>query len=86
MLSLVLADVQFVTPEAGAVLDAGGSAQITIDVEWEDSGISPSLDDLDTYQIFLCGGGNGPTDRVRCSCNCGLRMTPTDLIHSSKYP
>lgn len=51
---LVLADVEFTSPSAGATL-TGGS---TISVKWKDSGTSPPISDLLTYQLFLCAGGN----------------------------
>ena len=51
---LAWADVQFTSPSGGDKLD--GSSTIT--VEWKESGISPSIADLTTYQLFLCTGGN----------------------------
>lgn len=50
----VLADVEFTTPSAGGTV-AGGS---TLKVEWKDSGKSPAISSLQTYQLFLCAGGN----------------------------
>ncbi|KAG8531515.1 uncharacterized protein KY384_003144 [Bacidia gigantensis] len=46
--------VQFTTPSAGATV-AGGK---TMQVQWKDSGDDPPLKDLQTYQLFLCAGGN----------------------------
>ncbi|KAF2455163.1 hypothetical protein BDY21DRAFT_387237 [Lineolata rhizophorae] len=48
------ADVKFTKPEAGATLRGGGA----LTVQWEDSGDAPAIDDLTTYQLFLCAGGN----------------------------
>ncbi|ORX98111.1 beta-1,6-glucan boisynthesis protein-like protein [Clohesyomyces aquaticus] len=54
--TFVSADVEFTSPKAGATL-TGGTA---ITVEWKDSGDSPAITDLTTYQLFLCAGGNEP--------------------------
>ena len=56
-----LADVEFTTPEAGGTI-AGGS---TLKVEWKDSGSGPKLSSLQTYQLFLCAGGNDDSSFVR---------------------
>ncbi|KAF2489250.1 hypothetical protein BU16DRAFT_531577 [Lophium mytilinum] len=48
-----LADVQFTVPKAGGSMPGGA-----ITVEWKESGNSPSLTDLKSYQLFLCAGGN----------------------------
>lgn len=48
-----LADVQFTSPSAGQ--DISGD---TISIAWKDSGDSPPIADLTSYQIFLCAGGN----------------------------
>ncbi|KAF2094324.1 hypothetical protein NA57DRAFT_46736 [Rhizodiscina lignyota] len=47
------ADVEFTIPAAGAKVPAGA-----ISIKWKDSGSSPSLSDLKTYQIDLMAGGN----------------------------
>ncbi|ERF73807.1 hypothetical protein EPUS_05511 [Endocarpon pusillum Z07020] len=41
-------------PEAGGTMKGGGS----LTIEWEDSGETPALDTLLSYQLFLCAGGN----------------------------
>ncbi|KAM3419872.1 hypothetical protein BST61_g3201 [Cercospora zeina] len=48
-----LADVKFTTPAAGATISAG-----SISIKWDDSGNTPRLSDLTTYQIQLMQGGN----------------------------
>ncbi|KAI5366489.1 hypothetical protein Slin14017_G041290 [Septoria linicola] len=53
------ADVKFTKPAAGASINVG-----TISIEWQDSGDSPSLDDLTTYEIQLIQGGNDGTNSV----------------------
>lgn len=55
------ADIEFTSPSAGATV-SGGS---TIKVQWKDSGISPALKDLQSYQLFLCAGGNDEKSFVR---------------------
>lgn len=50
----IFADVKFITPEAGATIEAGS----TLTIEWEESDESPPLDALLSYQLFLCAGGN----------------------------
>lgn len=52
--ALTIADVKFTSPSGGATV-AGGK---TVEVKWKDSGDDPPLDDLETYQLFLCAGGN----------------------------
>ncbi|KAF2836164.1 beta-1,6-glucan boisynthesis protein-like protein [Patellaria atrata CBS 101060] len=59
--SLTLADVKFTKPKAGASILGGGS----LSIEWEDSGDDPPLEDLSTYQLFLCAGGNTDVDIVQ---------------------
>ena len=49
----VFADVEFTSPKPGATLKAGA-----ITIEWKDSGETPPLDTLLSYQLFLCAGGN----------------------------
>ena len=36
----------------------------TIPVSWKDSGASPKLSELASYQLFLCAGGNDATNYV----------------------
>lgn len=62
-LPLVLGDVKFTSPAAGATLTGGG----TISVEWSDSGTAPAVTDLSSYQLFLCAGGNDASNFVRLS-------------------
>jgi Ser-Thr-rich glycosyl-phosphatidyl-inositol-anchored membrane family len=57
----VFADVQFTAPEPGATIKAGG----TVTIEWKDSGETPPLDTLLSYQLFLCAGGNEDGSYVR---------------------
>ena len=57
---LVFGDVKFTIPAAGASIAGGG----TISVGWTDSGTAPSITDLSSYQLFLCAGGNDPTNFV----------------------
>ena len=56
----VNADVKFTSPSAGATV-TGGSA---ITIEWTDSGDSPAITDLASYELFLCAGGNDATSYV----------------------
>lgn len=56
---LAFADVKFTTPAAGATLDG-----TTLSVEWTDSGTTPKLADLTSYQLFLCAGGNDDSSFV----------------------
>ena len=55
-INTALADVQFTSPSGGSTVSGGK----TLDVKWKDSGDDPSLDDLQSYQLFLCAGGNDP--------------------------
>ncbi|KAF2163841.1 hypothetical protein M409DRAFT_56956 [Zasmidium cellare ATCC 36951] len=57
--ALVLADVKFTSPAAGANVAPGSIA-----VAWEDSGDSPSIDDLSSYTLQLMVGGNSDDDSM----------------------
>lgn len=50
----ILADVEFVTPTAGAAL----TGDTVVSIAWQDSGTAPSISDLTNYVINLCAGGN----------------------------
>jgi Ser-Thr-rich glycosyl-phosphatidyl-inositol-anchored membrane family len=63
LIPYVVADVEFTSPEPGASVEAGDP----IKIEWKDSGESPPLDSLLSYQIFLCAGGNEDGSFVRKS-------------------
>ena len=58
--SLTLADVEFTAPASGANITAG-----QIDVQWEESGISPLISELTQYTLSLMVGGNNLNDMVR---------------------
>lgn len=66
----VFADVRFTTPEAGGTIKGGGS----LTIEWEDSGDTPALDSLLSYQLFLCAGGNEAGTYVRSHHFVSLTM------------
>ena len=55
------ADVQFTSPSAGATSVGGQLLQIA----WKDSGTAPPISDLQSYQLFLCAGGNTAGSFVR---------------------
>ena len=48
------ADVDITSPAAGATAVGGQLLQIS----WKDSGTSPSISELQSFQLFLCAGGN----------------------------
>ncbi|KAL1592323.1 Cell wall synthesis protein kre9 precursor [Paraconiothyrium brasiliense] len=54
--TLASAGLQITSPKAGDKLTAGDA----IKVEWKEAGSGPSVDDLTTYQAFLCAGPNDP--------------------------
>ncbi|KAF1976148.1 hypothetical protein BU23DRAFT_456520 [Bimuria novae-zelandiae CBS 107.79] len=56
--TLASAGLQITKPEAGATL-TGGDA---ISIEWKEAGNGPNMDDLTTYQVFLCAGTNDASD------------------------
>ena len=60
LLSFTLADVLVTTPAAGASI-----ASLTLSVAWKDSGDTPKISDLASYQLFLCAGGNDEDNYVR---------------------
>lgn len=61
LFALVHADVEFITPKPGATLKGGGA----IEIEWKDSGEAPAISDLQTYQLFLCAGGNDADSMIQ---------------------
>jgi len=58
--SLALGDVLFTSPAAGATLPGGG----TLSVVFKESGTSPAITTLASYQLFLMAGGNDDTNMV----------------------
>lgn len=68
LLSFVLADVQVTSPAPGDSISG-----LTLDIEWKDSGKTPKLADLASYQIFLCAGGNSDSNFV-CDTPGGERQ------------
>jgi hypothetical protein len=48
------ADIRFLTPASGSSVHGDGA----LSVSWEASGTAPTMDDLISYQLFLCAGGN----------------------------
>jgi hypothetical protein len=57
---LASADIEFTKPKAGEELEGGS----TIEITWKDSGDKPALEELTTYELFLCAGGNEPGSYV----------------------
>ena len=57
------ADVKFTSPSAGATSVGGQLLQIA----WQESGTAPPITDLQSYQLFLCAGGNEAGSFVRIS-------------------
>ena len=55
------ADVQFTSPSAGASAVGGQLLQIA----WKESGTAPPISELQSYQLFLCAGGNEAGSFVR---------------------
>ena len=64
-----IADVEFTSPSAGQTLQGGS----TIKVAWKDSGTAPPISDLQSYQLFLCAGGNDANSIVR-ACENRMRI------------
>lgn len=58
-----LADVEFISPAAGASIPAGA-----ITVTWKDSGRAPAISALQSYTLQILVGGNDPADAVRTVC------------------
>lgn len=58
--SFAVADVEFVSPNAGGFVPVG-----TIDVQWKDSGISPPISELTQFTLSLMVGGNEDSEMVR---------------------
>ena len=59
ILPYAVADVKFTAPPAGSTITG-----TTISMTWEESGASPPISELASYQIFLCAGGNTATDYI----------------------
>lgn len=64
LFSFTLADVSVTSPAPGDTITG-----LSLEIEWKDSGKSPKLADLASYQVFLCAGGNTDTSFVRFSPN-----------------
>lgn len=50
---ITLADVEFTSPSAGGTLPAG-----SLSIKWTDSGSSPKISQLSSYQLSIVLGGN----------------------------
>jgi hypothetical protein len=61
LLEPCLADVLFTSPSAGSVVEADSAFSIS----WVESGFSPPIADLTSYQLFLCVGGNDASSIVQ---------------------
>lgn len=70
------ADVQFTSPSAGTSAAAGQLLQIA----WKESGTAPPISELQSYQLFLCAGGNEAGSFVRIG-----RSWPKIQESSSNY-
>lgn len=57
--SFTLADVLVTSPKPGDTITG-----LALDIEWEDSGKTPALKDLASFQVFLCAGGNTDANYV----------------------
>lgn len=57
------ADVEFTGPAAGDTITVGVQAA-SITVKWKESGDSPPITDLLSYDLFLCAGGNAEGEWV----------------------
>jgi hypothetical protein len=77
LLPLSFADVKFTTPIAEAVLPVG-----SLSIAWTDSGDSPALAGLTSYQLFLCAGGNDDSSYIQLLpiVNQGLFMDGNQAI------
>lgn len=71
LLSSTLADVSVTSPAPGDTITG-----LSLEIEWKDSGKTPKLADLASYQIFLCAGGNTDANFVRTPTS-----TPTETSH-----
>lgn len=57
LVPFVVADVKFMTPTPGSTITG-----TTISMSWEESGDSPPISELASYQVFLCAGGDTTAD------------------------
>jgi hypothetical protein len=62
LFSFTLADVSVTSPAPGDTIRG-----LSLEIEWKDSGKTPKLADLASYQVFLCAGGNTDANFVRVS-------------------
>lgn len=72
-LPFVLADVQFTSPLAGAVLPVG-----LLNVAWKESGRQPYIPELAAYTLNLVVGGNEENNTVR---RLNAKAHGTDTLH-----
>ena len=59
------ADVEITSPSAGATAVGGQLLQIS----WKDSGTAPPINKLQSFQLFLCAGGNDAGSFVCIGCS-----------------
>ena len=79
LLSFALADVQVTSPAPGDSISG-----LTLDIEWKDSGKTPKLADLASFQIFLCAGGNSDSNFV-CGTPRGEDKSRTETLTVSRF-
>ena len=60
-LAVTQADIQFTSPSAAVLLPVG----VPFTISWIDTGISPLISQLSSYQLYLCAGGNDPTTMIQ---------------------
>jgi hypothetical protein len=79
LVPFVFADVKFTSPAAGVTVTGP-----TISISWEESGTSPKISDLASYQLFLCAGGNDVSNYVNRTCQFRHHQTLTTCRSNSQ--
>ncbi|RMZ78826.1 hypothetical protein DV738_g3595, partial [Chaetothyriales sp. CBS 135597] len=58
-IALARADVEFLTPAAGA-----SQSSLKLSITWKESGTAPPISEFTSYQMYLCAGGNDVDEYV----------------------
>lgn len=60
LINIVLADVSVISPKKGDTFSPSGG-KVSIDVQWEDNGAPPEMNQIVYYSITL---NNGPNEKI----------------------
>ncbi|GAV51375.1 hypothetical protein ZYGR_0AD05580 [Zygosaccharomyces rouxii] len=79
LINIVLADVSVISPKKGDTFSPSGG-KVSIDVQWEDNGAPPEMNQIVYYSITL---NNGPNEKINNVGYLKNKMNPSDVQESN---